>query len=103
MSCHVVHERAAAKPRILGLRARPRRVALVGQPNVGKSAVFGRLTGRYATVSNYPGTTVAITTGRAVVGAEVCDVIDTPGVNALDGAVSEDERITGELLASDRA
>jgi ferrous iron transport protein B len=103
MSCHVVHERAASKPRILGLRARPLRVALVGQPNVGKSVVFGRLTGRYATVSNYPGTTVAITTGRAVVGAEVCDVIDTPGVNALDGAVSEDERITRDLLASDHA
>jgi ferrous iron transport protein B len=64
------------------------RVALVGQPNVGKSVVFGRLTGRYVTVSNYPGTTVAITHGRALVGAEVCDVIDTPGVNALEGTVS---------------
>jgi len=74
-------------------------VALVGQPNVGKSVVFGRLTGRYATVSNYPGTTVAVTTGRALIGAEVCDVMDTPGVNALDGTISEDERITREVLA----
>jgi len=99
MSCHVVNEQAAARPKLLGLRARPLRVALVGQPNVGKSVVFGRLTGRYVTVSNYPGTTVAVTTGRALLGAEVCDVIDTPGVNALDGAISEDERITRDVLA----
>ena len=50
---------------MLRLRARPLRIALVGNPNVGKSVVFGRLTGRYATVSNYPGTTVAVTKGRA--------------------------------------
>jgi ferrous iron transport protein B len=103
MSCHVIHERAAVERRALRLRARPLRIALVGQPNVGKSVVFGRLTGRYVTVSNYPGTTVAVTNGRALVGAEVCDVIDTPGVNALTGAISEDERITRELVASDRA
>jgi ferrous iron transport protein B len=99
MPCHVVHERAAAGSRPLTLRAHPLRVALVGQPNVGKSVVFGRLTGRYVTVSNYPGTTVAVTKGRALVGAEVCDVIDTPGVNTLDGAISEDERITRDVIA----
>jgi ferrous iron transport protein B len=99
MSCHLVHERAAAAPRLLTLRARPLRIALVGQPNVGKSVVFGGLTGRYVTVSNYPGTTVAVTRGRATVGAEVCDIIDTPGVNGLDGAISEDEVITREVVA----
>jgi len=103
MPCHVIQERAAAKPQTLTLRARPLRIALVGQPNVGKSVVFTRLTGRYATVSNYPGTTVAVTTGRSLVGAEVCDVIDTPGVNALDGTMSEDERITRDVVDSDRA
>ena len=99
MSCHIVHERAGAAAQTLRLRARPLRVALVGQPNVGKSVVFGRLTGRYVTVSNYPGTTVAITKGRALVGAEVCDIVDTPGVNALDGTISEDERITRDVVA----
>ena len=100
MSCHVAHERAAAGQRLLALRAHPLRIALVGQPNVGKSVVFGRLTGRYVTVSNYPGTTVAVTTGRSLVGNEVCDIIDTPGVNALEGAISEDERITRDVLTS---
>jgi ferrous iron transport protein B len=85
------------------LRARPRRLALVGNPNVGKSALFGRLTGRYAVVSNYPGTTVALTQGRALVGAEVCDLIDTPGVNALEGVLSEDEQITRAIITSDQA
>src|SRR5437588_10659572 len=103
MSCHIVHERAAAAPRTLTLRARPLRIALVGQPNVGKSVVSGRLTGRYVTVSNYPGTTVAVTRGRALIGAEVCDVIDTPGVNGLKGTLSEDERITEQVLATDDA
>ena len=37
------------------------RVVLVGNPNVGKSVIFGFLTGRYVTVSNYPGTTVTVT------------------------------------------
>src|SRR5918911_786900 len=102
MSCPV-QERSSSQPRVLTLRARPLRIALVGQPNVGKSVVFGRLTGRYVTVSNYPGTTVAITKGRALVGAEVADVIDTPGVNALEGAISEDERITRDLVAGDQS
>src|SRR5580765_6654374 len=99
MSCHVAHERAANRPKVLTLRSRPLRIALIGQPNVGKSVVFGRLTGRYATVSNYPGTTVAVTKGRALIGSEVCDVIDTPGVNTLDGTISEDERITRDVVA----
>jgi len=75
----------------------------VGNPNVGKSVIFGRLTGTYATVSNYPGTTVGITRGRALVGAEVCDVLDTPGVNALAGVLSEDEEITRRIISSDEA
>src|SRR5471032_2080373 len=103
MSCHVVREHASAGPAILTLRAHPLRIALVGQPNVGKSVVFGRLTGRYVTVSNYPGTTVAITKGRALVGAEVCDIIDTPGVNALEGTISEDERITCDVVAGSQS
>src|SRR5215218_5173965 len=86
---------------LLRLRAHPLRIALVGNPNVGKSVIFGRLTGRYVTVSNYPGTTVAVTKGRALVGAEVCDIVDTPGINALTGPTSEDERITHDVLAGD--
>jgi ferrous iron transport protein B len=41
-----------------------KKIVLVGNPNVGKSVLFGALTGRYATVSNYPGTTVEVSRGR---------------------------------------
>jgi ferrous iron transport protein B len=98
------HAAVELTPRpLLRLRAHPLRIALVGNPNVGKSVLFGHLTGRYATVSNYPGTTVAVTTGRALIGAEVCDVLDTPGVNVLEGALSEDEMVTRQVLASGEA
>src|SRR3954468_9014297 len=102
MSCPHAPADLAPRP-LIRLRAHPLRIALVGNPNVGKSVIFGRLTGRYVTVSNYPGTTVTITRGRATVGAEVCDIVDTPGVNALDGGLSEDEKVTRDLIASGSA
>jgi len=76
--------------------SRFRRIALVGNPNVGKSVIFGALTGTYATVSNYPGTTVEVTRAAARVDAAV-EVIDTPGVNSLTPN-SEDERVTRDIL-----
>jgi ferrous iron transport protein B len=102
MPCSMISDAplGSRRPSLLRLRSHPLKIALVGNPNVGKSVVFGRLTGRYATVSNYPGTTVTVTTGRALIGAEVCDVIDTPGVNALEGLLTEDERITKRLLST---
>ena len=57
-----------------------RKVVLAGSPNVGKSVVFGNLTGKYVTVSNYPGTTVEVTRGRAMIGHAEFAVIDTPGM-----------------------
>jgi ferrous iron transport protein B len=102
VSCLHVVNAPGCEP-LLTVRAHPLRVALVGNPNVGKSVVFGRLTGRYATVSNYPGTTVAVTRGRALVGAEVCDVIDTPGVNTLEGHLSEDEKIARRVVENGEA
>ncbi|HEY3052767.1 MAG TPA: ferrous iron transport protein B [Thermoanaerobaculia bacterium] len=70
---------------------------LVGQPNVGKSLLFTRLTNRYATVSNYPGTTVEITSAIAEFDGELREVIDTPGTNTL-APQSHEERVTLDLL-----
>ncbi len=72
-------------------------VILVGNPNVGKSVVFGALTGRYVNVSNYPGTTVEITRGEARGRGTTLEVIDTPGVYSLL-PMSEDERVTRDIL-----
>lgn len=72
-------------------------ILLVGNPNVGKSLVFGIFTGRYVTVSNYPGTTVEITEGVGKVLGETHLIIDTPGVNSLI-PMSEDERVTRDII-----
>jgi len=73
------------------------RVILVGNPNVGKSVVFGYLTGRYVTVSNYPGTTVEVSRGEARERGKSVEVVDTPGVYSLL-PMSEDERVTRDIL-----
>ncbi len=76
------------------------RVAIVGNPNVGKSVIFGLLTGRYATVSNYPGTTVTLTSGSCKADGEDLRVTDTPGVNTLI-PMSEDEVVTRDILLNE--
>ncbi len=73
------------------------RITLVGNPNVGKSVIFGYLTGRYTIVSNYPGTTVEVARGEMRLGGQTYDVIDTPGTNSLVPQ-SEDERVTRDIL-----
>ncbi|MCC6446226.1 MAG: ferrous iron transport protein B [Armatimonadetes bacterium] len=78
-----------------------RRLVLVGNPNVGKSVIFGHLTGQYVTVSNYPGTTVEITRGTATLNRQRSHLIDTPGVNNLL-PMSEDERVTRDILLNER-
>jgi ferrous iron transport protein B len=72
-----------------------RRVALVGRPNVGKSVLFHALTGRYAAVSNYSGTTLDLRTAPGEGGLEVTD---TPGLFSLESR-SDDEAVTRALLA----
>ncbi len=72
-------------------------IVLVGNPNVGKSVIFGLLTGRYVTVSNYPGTTVELSRGNITLRGERFLLIDTPGVNSLI-PMSEDERVTRDIL-----
>lgn len=73
------------------------KIVILGNPNVGKSVIFGLLTGRYVTVSNYPGTTVTISTGSYNLHGMSTQVIDTPGVNTLI-PMSEDEVVTRDIL-----
>jgi ferrous iron transport protein B len=81
--------------------AQPRSLVLVGTPNVGKSALFGALTGRYAVVSNYPGTTVEVMRVRARLGGLCWDVVDTPGTDALLPG-TDDARVTRDILLETR-
>ncbi|GAB4335883.1 MAG: ferrous iron transport protein B [Candidatus Abyssubacteria bacterium] len=72
-------------------------IALVGNPNVGKSVIFSHLTGKYVTVSNYPGTTVEIAKGSSSFDGGVHRVVDTPGANSLIPR-SEDEKVARDML-----
>lgn len=95
-------ERLAALPGEQALNAPiapPSGLVLVGPANVGKSALFGALTGTYVTVSNYPGTTVEVTHGQATVAGRRVALLDTPGSASLLPA-SEDERVTRDILLS---
>jgi ferrous iron transport protein B len=72
-----------------------KKIILVGNPNVGKSALFQALSGQYVEVSNYPGTTVELS--QAAFGEEHC-IIDTPGVYSVS-ALNDEEKVTlGTLL-----
>lgn len=75
------------------------RIALVGNPNVGKSILFHRLTGKYVIVSNYPGTTVEVSQGM-LEGMNDVVIVDTPGIVAFPPR-SEDEAVTARVLLQD--
>ena len=76
-----------------------RKVYLVGNPNVGKSVLFNALTGSYAVVSNYPGTTVEVSRGSAELDGERVEIIDTPGMYSLR-PITDEERVSRDLLLS---
>ena len=77
------------------------KIVLVGNPNVGKSVIFGLLTGKYVTVSNYPGTTVEVSRAFSTFKGKKALVIDTPGTNSLIPQ-SEDERVTRDILLEEK-
>jgi len=69
----------------------------MGNPNVGKSAVFSRLTGANVLTSNYPGTTVELTSGTMRLDGEVAEVVDVPGTYSLE-ATNRAEEVAVEML-----
>jgi ferrous iron transport protein B len=73
-------------------------VALVGNPNAGKSALFNALTGARQKVGNYPGVTVERKSGRmALDDGRPVELVDLPGAYSLDPA-SPDERVTRDVV-----
>ena len=82
----------------------PRSIALVGNPNCGKTALFNLLTGARQKVANYAGVTVERKIGQVRLGTtgRQLQVIDLPGAYSLNPA-SPDERVTLEVLEGRRA
>jgi len=69
----------------------------MGNPNVGKSVVFSRLTGVRVIASNYPGTTVSYTRGFMKLGGERVEVVDVPGTYTLE-PTTEAEEVAMQML-----
>ncbi len=77
------------------------KVALVGNPNVGKTALFNALTGAHQYVANWPGVTVEKKTGKFTWKDYEIDVIDLPGIYTLR-ARSIDEKVSRDYLIKER-
>lgn len=77
-------------------------IALLGQPNSGKSTVFNGLTGARQHVGNWPGKTVEHKEGRFYYQGTEYDMIDLPGSYSLS-AGSEEEKITADFIGSGKA
>ena len=74
-----------------------KRIALVGMPNTGKSTFFNRVTGASARVGNWPGITVDLFASKILLGADMVEIVDLPGIYDLHG-FSDDERIVRHFL-----
>ena len=67
----------------MNLLAKKPYVALVGNPNSGKSSLFNCLTGLHQQVGNFPGVTVDKTTGAVKIGNDTAEIVDLPGTYSL--------------------
>ena len=78
-----------------------KRILLMGNPNVGKSAVFSRLTGARVNISNYPGATVEFTQGYMKINREKVMIIDVPGCYSLEPSCKAEEVALAMLSTGD--
>lgn len=86
MQCHNLAEK-------IDINKDAKKIVLVGNPNVGKSVFFNALTGAYVDVSNFPGTTVDISSGRY----KDMVVMDTPGVYGVS-SFNDEERVARDII-----
>jgi len=80
--------------------SKPKKILLVGNPNVGKSAVFSRLTGVHAISSNFPGTTISFTQGNLRHEGQNYILIDVPGTYTLN-PTNEAEEVAKRIIMGD--
>ena len=73
------------------------KIALLGNPGVGKSLIFNQLTGLGVEVNKYPGSTVTLESGNVCYKKDKIELIDLPGVYSLDGN-SEEEVLVRRFL-----
>lgn len=74
-----------------------KRIAILGMPNTGKSTLFNRFTGAGARVGNWPGITVDLLSARLLLGDDMVELVDLPGIYNLHG-FAEDEQVVRRFL-----
>ena len=84
-SCHA--------PVVVEMAAGARRIVLVGNPNVGKSLFFNAFTGMHTDVSNFPGTTVSVSSGH--LGDDI--LLDTPGIYGVS-SFNDEETVARDIV-----
>jgi ferrous iron transport protein B len=77
-------------------------IVVVGNPNVGKSVIFNRLTKRYVAISNYPGTTVHVSRGKANLEGGSYEIVDTPGMYSLL-PITIEEKVAREIILTEKS
>ena len=95
MSCHSEKKSKAAFDDEL-------KVLLMGNPNVGKSVIFSKLTGMNVIASNYTGTTVSFTKAEININGKKATLIDVPGVYSLN-STSKAEEVAVSILENENA
>jgi len=92
-TCHGATAHCHGAINAMNLPEGAKRIVLVGNPNVGKSVVFNRITGAYVDVSNYPGTTIEVSHG----GYNGSVIIDTPGIYGVS-SFNDEERVARDVI-----
>lgn len=80
------------------------KIALIGNPNCGKSTLFNALTGARQHIGNWPGVTIERKTGSMHINNQSIDIVDLPGTYAIENlqiATSEDELIAREFVLNE--
>ncbi len=77
-----------------------RSIALLGNPNTGKTSLFNKLTGMTQKVGNYPGVTVEQKLGKMTVNSEEIDVVDLPGTYSLNPS-AQDEKVVLDFVQNE--
>ncbi len=85
------------RPPVRVMGHQPACLALVGNPNAGKTTLFNALTGLRAKTANFPGTTVEHRVGRVTLGGQTVQLLDLPGLYSLAAATPE-EKLTRDAL-----
>lgn len=77
------------------------RIALIGQPNCGKSTLFNQVAGYRAETGNFHGTTVTYTASRVRLGGKVVELVDLPGLYTLQAGSPAEQEVWRYLQSHD--